>query len=138
MIVIAFLDLFGLGGMYCVCLLLFVGGIGLCLLCIFNSVDVYVFEFVVLYCLVTCLLGLFMLFYCFFYDYFWVCLLWSLRHWFVLCFDRLGCVWLVVIWCGFGVLLLVGRQDILLWFMLDMCLLVKVSFRLGLLYLVCW
>lgn len=31
-IVIAFLDLFGLGGMYCVCLLLFVGGIGLCLL----------------------------------------------------------------------------------------------------------
>lgn len=43
-----------------------------------------------------------------------------------------------MIWCGFGVLLLVGRQGILLWFMLDMCLLVKVSFRLGVLYLVCW
>lgn len=119
----------------CCCLLV---GLVCVYWCIFNSVDVYVFEFVVLYCLVTCLLGLFMLFYCFFYDYFWVCLLWSLRHWFVLCFDRLGCVWLVVIWCGFGALLLVGRQGVLLWFMLDMCLLVKVSFRLGVLYLVCW
>lgn len=119
----------------CCCLLV---GLVCVYWCIFNSVDVYVFEFVVLYCLVTCLLGLFMLFYCFFYDYFWVCLLWSLRHWFVLCFDRLDCGWFVVIWCGFGVLLLVGRRGILLWFMLDMCLLVKVSFRLGVLYLVCW